>query len=53
MGFLNKFVKLAVNTVSIPIDVAKDVVTLGGVATEQSKSYTEQRIEKLIEDTED
>lgn len=52
MSIFGKLVKLVVNTVAIPIEVAKDVVTLGGVATCQPESYTSKRIKKLVEDAE-
>lgn len=53
MSLFGKVVKLVVNVAALPIEVAKDVVTLGGVSTEQRKPYTAQRIEKLVEDAED
>jgi hypothetical protein len=53
MSLFGKVVKLVVNVAAIPIEVAKDVVTLGGISTEQRKPYTAQRIEKLVEDAED
>ena len=37
---------------TLPIEVVKDIVTLGGTATEEDKSYTHQRIEKLDDDLE-
>ena len=52
-NLFGKMVKLVVNTVAIPIDVTKDVLTLGGVVTDQRKPYTAQRIEKLVDDAQD
>ena len=45
-----KIFKTLFDIVTLPIEVAKDVVTLGGVATERRKSYTEERFEKLDND---
>jgi hypothetical protein len=47
VSLFGKLVKTAVNIVALPIEAAKDVVTLAGVTTGQEKSYTTQRIEKL------
>ena len=38
--------------ITLPIEIVKDLVTLGGTATEEEKTYTRQRIEKLDEDLE-
>ena len=35
---------------TLPIEVAKDIVTLGGAATDRRKSYIQERIEKLDND---
>ena len=34
----------------LPIEVVKDIVTLGGTATEEDEPYTKQRLKKLDED---
>jgi len=52
-NLFGKVVKLVVNTVALPVEVVKDVVTLAGVSTGEPKSYTAQRIEKLVEDAQD
>jgi hypothetical protein len=41
-----------IDCVTAPIEVAKDVVTLGGVLNDKDKSYTEKRLEKLKDDAE-
>lgn len=43
----------AINIVTTPIAVVKDVVTLGGTLTENGKTYTEEHIEKSIQDIKD
>lgn len=49
-GFINSLAKTAVNVASLPIAAAADIVTLGGALTDNSQSYTVDKIEKLIED---
>ena len=54
MSLFGKAVKLVVNVASLPIELAKDVVTLGGCSTKgEFEPYTKDRIEQLIEDVED
>ena len=43
-------IRTAVNVVTLPVAVVKDVVTLGGVATEQEKPYTAQALTKLSDE---
>jgi hypothetical protein len=43
----------AIDLVTSPIEVAKDVLPLGGVLNKQDESYTERRLRKLKEDAED
>lgn len=45
-----KLFKTIFDLATLPIEVVKDVVTLGGVATERKKSYTKERFEKLDND---
>lgn len=45
-----KFFKTIFDLATLPIEVAKDVVTLGGSATDKEKSYTRERLEQLDED---
>jgi hypothetical protein len=52
MGVLGSLLKAAADVVITPIDVAKDVLTLGGVSTGQDETYTEQRIRKLAKNLE-
>lgn len=54
MSLFGKVVKLVVNVAAIPLEVAKDVVTLGGCATKgEFQPYTKERIEKLVEDADE
>lgn len=43
----------AVNVVTAPVAVVKDVVTLGGTLTENGESYTKEHIDKTIQDIKD
>lgn len=47
MKIFGQIVRTVVNTALLPVAVAKDVCTLGGVITEQRKPYTAKAIEKL------
>lgn len=53
MSLFGKIVRTAVNVVTIPVDVVKDIATLGGVATDQPKPYVAQKLEKIKEEAED
>jgi len=50
MSLFGKVVKLVVNVAALPVEVVKDVVTLGGVSTEHGQSYTIARVKKMVED---
>jgi hypothetical protein len=52
MSLFGKLVRTAVNVVALPIEVAKDVVTLGNIAS-GDRPYTLQRIEQLKREAED
>jgi hypothetical protein len=45
-----QIVRTLVNVAELPVEIAKDVVTLAGAATLQDKSYTRQQLEKIAED---
>lgn len=47
---LGKIFKTVVDVALTPIEVVKDVVTLGGVATDERKPYTLQHLDKIAED---
>lgn len=50
MSLFGKVVKLVVNVAALPVEVVKDVFTLGGVATENGQPYTVERVKKIVED---
>ena len=47
MGIFGKITQGLIDTALIPLDVAKDVVTLGGASTEQDEPYTLQKAKRL------
>lgn len=48
MGLFGALVRTVVNVASLPVAVAADVVTLGGVANDRDKgSYTLEAFERL------
>jgi hypothetical protein len=53
MSFFGKLVRTAVNTALLPVAIAKDVATLGGVCTGELEPYTVQQLEKIKEEAED
>lgn len=53
MSLFGKFVKTVVNVVELPLEVVKDVYTLGGVATGREHSYTREQLEKIKEEADD
>ena len=52
MKLFGQIVRTVVNTVMLPVDVARDIVTLGGVVNGHG-SYTAERIETLKEEAEE
>ena len=53
MGLFSKILKGTIQVATTPIDVVKDVATMGGVLTDQDESYTEKKLRKLSETAED
>ncbi len=53
MKFFSQLIRTAVNLVELPVEVVKDVVTLGGSCTGQTKTYTQQQLEKLAEEAQE
>lgn len=46
MKLFGQIVRTAINVATLPVAVAKDVVTLGGVMTERRRPYTASHLEK-------
>lgn len=54
MGLFGKIVKTVVNVAELPVSIAKDVVTLGGVSRSNDKgSYTIENIQKIKDEADD
>lgn len=53
MKLFGQIVRTVVNTAMLPVEIVKDVYTLGGVITEQRKPYTLQRLEQLKDEAEE
>ena len=50
MGFLKQLGKVTARAVTVPVSVAKDVVTMGGVLTEENEVATFEHLKKLVGD---
>jgi hypothetical protein len=51
MKLFGQLVRTVVNTAILPVEVAKDVLTLGGVCTKgEFEPYTAERLQKLKEE---
>jgi hypothetical protein len=53
MSLFGQFVATVVNVATLPVAVVKDVVTLGGVATDQNESYIVQKLREIKEEAKD
>ncbi len=52
MSLFSAIVKTVVNTVTLPVAVVKDVVTLGGIAVGKQEPYTVEKLKQLKEESE-
>lgn len=50
MGLFGKLIKTGIDIVSTPIDVVKDIATLGGAVTDEEEPYTIQKLRKIAKD---
>jgi hypothetical protein len=53
MSLFGKLVRTAVNVATLPVAVAKDVVTLGGASTDQREPYTVAKLKQIKDEAED
>lgn len=53
MKLFGQIVRTVINTATLPLEVAKDVVTLGGVCTGEDKTYTRKQLEKIAEEAQE
>ena len=52
-GILKSLAKAATAVVDVPVSIVADVVTLGGVLTDQDKPYTAKAAERLVQNVKD
>lgn len=53
MGLFGKITQGIIDTALIPLDITKDIMTLGGAITDQEEPYTLQKTKKLRDKVED
>lgn len=53
MKLFGQLVRTVINVVELPVAVTKDVLTLGGVALDRDKTFTEEQLEKIKEEAND
>ena len=53
MGLFGSILKTGFDVVTSPIEVAKDVVTMGGVCVGEDETYTGKRLKRLAKETEE
>lgn len=52
MGIFKKLTQATIRTVTTPISVAADIITLGGINTDQDEPYTVQKLKKIKDNLE-
>jgi hypothetical protein len=53
MKLFGQAVRTLVNVAALPVAVVKDVYTLGGTASEQNQTYTQQQLQKIATEAEE
>jgi hypothetical protein len=53
VSIFGKILKTGLDIVTTPIDVVKDVATLGGTLTGERQTYTGKKLERLGDDLEE
>lgn len=53
MSIFGSLLKTVIDTATLPLDVAKDVVTMGGVCTDRNETYTGSKLKRIADDIED
>lgn len=49
MGMFGKLLGAAIDVVTTPIDIAKDIATMGGALTDKDESYTISKGKRITE----
>ena len=50
MSVLRKIAKICFDLATTPIEVTKDIVTMGGVLTDRNEPYTSKHLKRLDKD---
>ena len=53
MGLFGKLLKTTFDLVTLPVDIVKDVATMGGVLTDENEPYTAKKFKRLGDDMEE
>jgi len=53
MKLFGQIVRTVVNVVQLPVEIVKDVATLGGVLTERDESYTRAKLEEIKDEAQE
>lgn len=53
MSFFGSLVSAVVRTATIPVEIIKDVATMGGACTDEDEPYTVQQTKNVLNDIED
>lgn len=53
MSFFKKLASATVGIIVSPVDIIKDVVTMGGALTDQDEPYTVKRAKQITDDLSD
>jgi len=53
MGLFGKLLKTTFDVVTLPVDIVKDVATMGGVLTDENEPYTAKNFKRLGDDMEE
>ena len=49
MSILKIALKATIKTATLPIDIVKDVATIGGLSTDQDDPYTKQKAQQILD----
>lgn len=52
MSLFGAIVRTVVNVATLPVSVAKDVITLGGISTDEGKSATSKNLQRIKDESE-
>lgn len=53
MKLFGQIIRTVVNVAILPVEVAKDICTLGGTVTDRDESYTREALERLKDEAEE